>query len=370
MSQKKQIFVTKPSMPPYEEYIEKIKQLWDSAWLTNNGCFHRELEERLEQYLRIEKLALITNGHMALETAIQAMELTGEAITTPFTFVSTAHAIVRSGLCPVFCDISPDTGTMDTEKLESLITERTSAIIPVHVYGQVCEMEKIQRIADRHNLKVIYDAAHAFGECYQGKSVAAYGDASIFSFHATKVFHTVEGGAVVYRDKEYGRKLERLRNFGICSEETVDTIGGNAKMDEFRAIMGLCNLEHIEEEIGKRKKIIETYRALLGEGDAIRYFREQPGVKSNYAYFPIIISDKAGCGRDEIYRKLKAHGVFTRKYFYPLITDMDCYKKDYSSQDTPVAAYMADHVLTLPLYAQLELEDVKIICQWIKEMIK
>lgn len=251
---KEKILVTRSSMPSLEEYVEMIKPIWDTHWLTNMGENHNKLQEQLQEYLQVDGVSLFTNGHLALELLIQAMELTGEVITTPFTFASTTHAIVRNGLTPVFCDIDPETYTMDAEKIESLITEKTSAILPVHVYGNVCNVQEIEKIAKRHNLKVIYDAAHAFGVKVGEKGIGAFGDASMFSFHATKVFNTIEGGAIAYSEAALEDKLYNLKNFGIADEETIESIGSNAKMNEFQAAMGLCNLLHITEEIQKRKK--------------------------------------------------------------------------------------------------------------------
>lgn len=251
-----EIFVTRSSMPPLEEYIDEIRELWESHWLTNMGAKHKELEKQLRQYLEVEGVSLFSNGHMALEMVIQAMGLSGEVITTPFTFASTTHAIVRNGLTPVFCDINPENFTMDVSKMEALITEKTSAIVPVHVYGQVCQVEEIEEIAKHHDLKVIYDAAHAFGVTYKNRGIGSFGDASMFSFHATKVYNSIEGGCVCFQDQELGLDLYRLKNFGIRNEEVVDSVGANAKMNEFQAAMGICNLRHVEEEIEKRKRIV------------------------------------------------------------------------------------------------------------------
>lgn len=350
-------------MPDYEEYIEMIKPIWQSHRLTNMGFLHNQLENELKEYLNVPYVVLTTNGHTALEIAIQAMNLEGEVITTPFTFVSTIHAIVRSGLTPVFCDIDPETGTIDTDKVEDLITPRTSAILPVHVYGNVCDVEKIDMIAKKHGLKVIYDAAHTFGERYKERSVVSYGDISILSFHATKIFHTIEGGAVVCRTEDMKNKLYGLRNFGIRSEEIVDEIGTNSKMDEFRAAMGLCNLKKNDTEIQMRKGIVELYKEKLGNISGIDFFREQSDLECNYAYFPVMFDEnKLGYNRDFLYDFLKVNGIFARKYFYPLVNDLDAYK-DYDLQvDVPVARRISKRVLTLPLYSSLTDEDVDYIC--------
>ena len=253
------VMVTRSSLPPLEEYVEMLKPIWDSAWLTNMGEYHETLKEKLKTYLKTPNLELFVNGHMALELTLQAMKLTGEVITTPFSFASTTHAIVRNGLTPVFCDINEEDYTIDVDKLESLITEKTSAIVPVHVYGNVCDVEKIQKIADKYGLKVIYDAAHTFGVKYKGQGTGTFGDVSCFSFHATKVFHTIEGGAACFKDEELGRTLYRLKNFGIKNEEVVDGVGANAKMNEFQAAMGICNLRHVDGEIEKRRHVAERY---------------------------------------------------------------------------------------------------------------
>ena len=358
------INVTRSSMPEFDEYIEEIKEVWDSRWLTNMGPKHQQFQALLKDYLEVDNVDLFCNGHMALEMAIQAMGLSGEVITTPFTFASTTHAIVRNGLTPVFCDIDPHTYTIDTTKIEALITEKTSAIIPVHVYGNVCNIEEIERIAKKHGLKVIYDAAHAFGEKYKGKGVGSFGDASMFSFHATKVFHSIEGGAICFRDDEFGLDLYRLKNFGIRGPETVDAVGANAKMNEFAAAMGICNLRHLEGEIAKRKEAAHRYRKHLEGIAGLTMPFKQEEVNYNYAYFPVLF-DKAvfGKSRDEVAEELKANGIGARKYFYPLCNAFDCYKDKYDVNDTPIALDVSLKVLTLPLYADLALEDVDKICE-------
>ena len=287
------ILVTKSSMPPYEEYIKAIKPLWDSHWLTNMGTYHKELEEKLRIYLNVPELSLMVNGHMALEMAIQTFGFPGgaEVITTPFTFVSTTHAIVRNHLNPVFCDVKLSDGTIDENQIEDLITEHTVAIIPVHVYGNVCNLEKIQEIADKYNLKVIYDAAHAFGVKYKGIGIGSFGDASIFSFHATKIFNTIEGGAVAFSNHKIYEKLYNLKNFGIRGEELVTEVGANAKMNEFAAVMGLCNLQHIEETYLQRKDRYKVYKEKLRDVKGIRLFDKNDNVSDNYAYFPILVEE-------------------------------------------------------------------------------
>lgn len=359
------INVTRSSMPDFEEYCAEIKELWESHWLTNMGVKHKKLQEELESYLNIPHVVLYTNGHLALENVISAMNLPkgSEVITTPFTFASTTHAIVRNGLVPVFCDINDRDYTMDVAKIESLITEKTCAIVPVHVYGNLCDVEKIQMIAQKHNIKVIYDAAHAFGVTYKGIGVANFGDASMFSFHATKVFNTIEGGAVAFNDEKLVQILNDMKNFGIRGAEEVAYVGGNAKMNEFQAAMGICNLRHIDKEIQKRKKIVEHYRKCLENVPGIKICHEQKDVIPNYAYFPVVF-DGYKYTRDEVFEKLKNEEIVARKYFYPLANDFDCYRdlETAGIAKTPVASYIADRVLTLPLYADLSEENVERIC--------
>ncbi len=358
------IFVTRSLMPPFEEYSEEIKELWDSHWLTNMGKKHKEFQEALCAYLGVQNLELVVNGHMALEMTLQAMELSGEVITTPYTFASTTHAIVRNKLTPVFCDINPDDFTIDTDKIEELITEKTSAILPVHVYGKICNIEKIEEIARKHNLKVIYDAAHTFGETYKGEGVGNFGDASVFSFHATKVFNTIEGGAVCYKDKTIGDKIYDLKNFGIHGPEVVSGIGANAKMNEFCAAMGLCNLRHIDGEISARKAVFEKYTDILGDVKGVQITSVQKDVVSNYAYYPVVFDGKEfGKNRDEVYDELYKDGIVARKYFYPITSDFDCYKGRFNPLDTPVAYDISKRVLALPIYGGLDEKIVEKICK-------
>lgn len=361
---KEKIFVTQSSMPPYEEYIAAIKPLWDSHWLTNMGKYHKELEQKLREYLDVPELSLMVNGHMALEMTIQAFNFPegSEVITTPFTFISTTHAIVRNRLKPVFCDVKLSDGTIDETKIEDLITEHTVAIVPVHVYGNVCNIEEIQRIADKYNLKVIYDAAHAFGVKYKGKGVGCYGDASVFSFHATKVFNTVEGGAVTFSEHKLYEKLYNLKNFGIRGEELVADVGANAKMNEFCAIMGLCNLKYIDIAIKERKNRYEKYNELLENISGIRFFEEKEGCERNYAYFPIVVEDNYGMTRNELYNKLKENGIYARKYFYPLTSDQVCFKNKYRKVVVDNARILSNNVLVLPFYEKLDIENIKKIC--------
>lgn len=357
-----EINVTRSSMPAFEEYCAEIRDLWDSRWLTNMGSKHETLRNRLVEYLGAEHLDLLTNGHMAIELSLQALNLTGEVITTPFTFASTTQAIVRNGLTPVFCDIDPVTFCMDAAKIERLITDKTSAILPVHVYGNICDVGAVEAIAEKNNLKVLYDSAHTFGVKYKGKSTANFGDASCFSFHATKVFHSIEGGCSCFKDKRFGERLTKLKNFGLAGKESVEELGTNAKMDEFRAAMGLCNLRYVDEEIAKRKRVVERYREHLGGVAGLQLNPIQKNVESNYAYFPVVFHDEIfGANRDFIADKLAQHGIHARKYFYPLTSEFVCYNGKFNFE-TPVAKEISRKVLTLPLYADLNLTDVDRIC--------
>ncbi len=357
--------VARSSMPGYEEYCEEIKELWESHWLTNMGTKHRQLQAQLEEYLETPHVVLFTNGHLALENVIAAMGFPAgsEVITTPFTFVSTTHAIVRNGLVPVFCDVNPVDYTMDAAKIEALITEKTVAIVPVHVYGNMCDVDAIDAIAKKHDLKVIYDAAHAFGVFRNGESVANFGDASMFSFHATKVYNTIEGGAVTFREDLLEQVLNDMKNFGIRNAESVDYVGGNAKMNEFQAAMGICNLRHIDAEIAKRKAAYDRYVERLSGVPGIKLIAPQAGVKHNYSYFPVFF-DGYKYDRDQVQALLAEDNIFARKYFYPLTSELACYKEQYGASvaNTPVAKKAAECVLTLPMYADLTVADVDRIC--------
>lgn len=360
------ILVTRSSMPEMEEYVNEIKDIWETHWLTNMGAKHKQLQKELIEYLGVDQIDLFTNGHMALELSLQALDFPkgSEVITTPFTFASTTHAIVRNGLEPVFCDINPVDFTIDVDKIEELITDRTVAIMPVHVYGNVCKIEEIHRIADKYGLKVIYDAAHTFGVKYKDQGIGSFGDVSCFSFHATKVFNTVEGGAACFKDADFGLELYRLKNFGIRGPERVDGVGANAKMNEFCAAMGLCNLRHVNEEIAKRKAVVERYMQHLSGVEGIQLNPEQKDVKPNYAYFPAVFDEKVfGASRNEVFEALAEHGIGARKYFYPLTNTFDCFHGKYDPNETPVALHISKRVLTLPLYADLALEDVDKICK-------
>ncbi len=355
----KEIFVTRPSMPPYEEYIEEIKSIWDTKWMTNKGPKYLELKDSLREYLECKNIELLVNGHNALELTLQGMKLEGEVITTPFTFISTTHSIARSNLKPVFCDIDPDTYTIDSRKISELITPKTVAIMPVHVYGNVCDVEGIEQIAVKHHLKVIYDAAHAFGVKYKNRNIASFGDASIFSFHATKVFNTIEGGAVCTSDEALLKKISYLQDFGILNEEEIACVGTNAKINEFAAAMGICNLRHVQDNIQERAKIIHRYQKNLDGIPGLHIWHEQENVTSNYAYFPIVIdAEKFGISRDDVFARLKENDIYSRKYFYPIANQVACYGSPDGTEKTPIAEKISKSVLTLPLYVGLKNDDI------------
>lgn len=353
------VLVTQSSMPPMEEYFAEIASLWDSKWLTNRGEKVRSLEAALGEYLSVKNGTLFANGHLALETLLAAMDLEGEVITTPFTFASTTHAIVRNGLTPVFADIKADDYTLDPAAVEAAITPRTSAILAVHVYGGLCDVDALQTIADRHGLAVIYDAAHAFGVERDGIGAGTFGDASMFSFHATKVFNTIEGGLATVKDPQVVERLHKLQNFGISGPERVTDVAGNGKMNEFAAAMGLCNLRYIDGEIKRRSVVDAQYRANLADVPGITFLAKQRGVTQNHAYLPVrITEDEFGVSRDRIYEDLKQNGVTARKYFFPLVSDFEAYAGKFDSSDTPVARRAANEVLALPMFSDLAAEDV------------
>lgn len=363
------ILVTRSSMPPMDEYFDEIRDLWETRWLTNSGAKHQELEKKLCEYLTVSNTALCVNGHMALECILEVFDLQGEVITTPFTFVSTTNSIIRKGLKPVFCDINDKDFTIDVNKIEELITDKTCAIMPVHVYGNVCDDEAIRKIAKKHNLKVIYDSAHAFGVRVNGKGVAELGDASMFSFHATKVFHSVEGGAAIFADDENYAKINQCKNFGM-SGETLEHAGGNSKMNEFCAAMGLCNLRHIDDAIKSRKEAVLRYRQNLENVKGIQLSVVQENVESNYAYFPIVVHpEEFGKTRDDIIDALAKDNIGARKYFYPLTSTVGDLNGEYDINDTPVAAKISERVLCLPLYEGLGTENVDRICNIIKSLV-
>lgn len=360
------IYVTRSSIASWEEYVEEIRAIFLEKRLTNMGPIYKKLQHQIREYLGVPELSLFVNGHMALEMAIQTMGFPegSEVITTPYTFVSTTHAIARNGLVPVFCDINREDYTIDVTKIEELITEKTVAIIPVHVYGNICAVEAIKEIADKHQLKVIYDAAHSFGVKYKGIGIGNYGDMSMFSFHATKVFNTIEGGGIAFNNKSYKVRLHELKNFGIHGEDNVAYIGGNAKLDEFRAAMGVCNLRHIDEYIEKRKQVAERYDKWLSNVPGIKLMKFRENITPNYAYYPIYIkSSEFGKTRDDVYEILKENDIYARKYFYPATNDMECYIRKYKIQKTPIAHDVSLNILTLPMYAELLPEEVDRICK-------
>lgn len=373
---KEPIYVAKPFLPPKNEYNHWLDKIWETGILTNQGPLHQLFESSLSaQTFNGLATTLTVNGHLALEIAVKALGLSGEIITTPFTFVSTTHSLTLNNITPIFCDINEKDLNLDADKIESLITDKTTGIMPVHVYGHPCDVEKIEAIAKKHDLKVIYDAAHAFGMTIDGKSIAGFGDVSMFSFHATKLFHTIEGGAAVCQDKSLKPVLDAHKNFGIEDEETVNTIGGNAKMNEFQAAMGLSILPYLDDIIEKRRKIALRYRENLDEIDGVSYFTPEldsdKNIKYNYAYFPVIIDTAVyGKTRDEVYDKLKAHNVYSRKYFYPLISDLGCYNRRYNSKETPIAKKTASRILCLPIYESLTIEQVDYICGALKTIRK
>lgn len=357
------ILVTRSSMPTFDEYIAEIAPLWESHWLTNMGEKHLQLEEDLKRYLDVSNIALFVNGHSALECVLEAMDLTGKIITTPFTFASTTHAIERMGLTPVMADIKANDFTLDPASVEQLIDADTCAIMPVHVYGNLCDTDAFARLAQEHGLKLIYDAAHAFGVRKNGVSAASFGDASMFSFHATKVYNTVEGGAICFKDPSLKPLLDQWKNFGITGTESVEYVGGNAKMNELCAAMGICNLRHVDAEIAKRKLVAEHYWDRLESVDGVTVCKPQPGITPNYAYLPVLFDPQTfGATRDDVYEALMAQDIHPRKYFYPLVSDYECYQGRFDSSKTPVAKQAADRVLTLPMYADLAPEQIDCIC--------
>ncbi len=354
------ITVTSPLLPDLEEFHELLKDIWDRKWLTNNGHYHQELEKSLAEYLKVPYLSLFTNGTLPLITALQAMRITGEVITTPYSFVATTHSLWWNGIKPVFVDIDPVTCNINLDLIEAAITPQTTAIMPVHVYGTPCDTERIQAIADKYGLKVIYDAAHAFGVEVNGKSILEAGDMSTLSFHATKVYNTVEGGALIVNDEKTKQRIDYLKNFGFAGETEVIAPGINSKMDEIRAAYGLLNLRQVDDAIASRRAIAEQYRAALKDVDGITYLEDVEGVKHNYSYFPIFVdAEKYGMTRDELYAKLKEHGVLGRRYFYPLISEFTTYRglPSASKENLPVANSIADKVICLPMYAGLS-EDI------------
>lgn len=354
--------VTSPLLPDLDEFTSLLKEIWASKWITNNGEFHKRLEKELCDYLKVPYISLFTNGTLPIITALQALRVTGEVITTPYSFVATAHSLWWNGIKPVFVDIDPSTGNLDPAKIEAAITPKTTAIVPVHVYGQPCDTKNIQRIADTYGLKVIYDAAHAFGVQVAGESVLNAGDVSTLSFHATKVYNTIEGGALVMHDEEMKRRIDYLKNFGFKNETEVVAPGINSKMDEMRAAYGILNLRQVDKAIESRKQSAQLYRETLKDVEGISYLKDMPGVRHNYSYFPIFVDTEVyGMTRDELYGKLKENNIFGRRYFYPLITEFTTYRGLPSADPSnlPNAHRMANSVICLPMYSGLNESDIE-----------
>ena len=366
----KMITVTSPLLPDLQAFTEDLQKIWDSKWITNNGSFHKQLEAALADYLGVPYVSLFTNGTLPLITALQALRITGEVITTPYSFVATTHALWWNGIKPVFVDIDPNTGNIDPEKIESAITPKTTAIMPVHVYGKPCDTRRIQEIADQYGLKVIYDAAHAFGVKVDGESILKAGDMSTLSFHATKVYNTIEGGAMIMHDAQTKKRIDYLKNFGFANEVTVVGPGINSKMDEMRAAYGLLNLKQVDAAIEARHQVAIKYREALRNVEGITFFDDMSGVKHNYSYFPIFVdAKKYGMTRDALYEKMKAANVLGRRYFYPLISDFSTYRGLESArpENLPNAHQMAGSVICLPMHHALSEEDINRILSTIVE---
>lgn len=361
MAEEKIITVTSPLLPDLKEFEKYLEDIWNRKWLTNNGHYHQELEKALADYLGVKYLSLFTNGTLPLITALQAMRINGEVITTPYSFTATTHSIWWNNLKPVFVDVEEETGNIDPEKIESAITPQTTAIMPVHVYGTPCNTKRIQEIADTYGLKVIYDAAHAFGVNVNGKSILEAGDMSTLSFHATKVYNTVEGGALICHDEATKKRIDYLKNFGFADEVTVVAPGINSKMDEIRSAYGLLNLRQVDYAIEKRKHVSEVYKTALKNVPGIRFLNDIEGVRHNYSYFPIFISEEYGISRDALYAKLKENNILGRRYFYPLISNFPVYRglESANPKNLPVATKLAEQVLCLPMYADLTDKDVE-----------
>ncbi|MBR1550957.1 MAG: DegT/DnrJ/EryC1/StrS family aminotransferase [Muribaculaceae bacterium] len=362
----KTILVTSPLLPDLDEFNQLLHEIWDSKWVTNNGTFHKQLEQALCEYLKVPYISIFTNGTLPLITALQALRVTGEVITTPYSFVATTHALWWNGIRPVFTDIDPATGGLDPERIEEAITPRTTAIMPVHVYGKPCRTAEIQAIADKYGLKVIYDAAHAFGVEVNGESVLKEGDLSTLSFHATKVYNTLEGGALVMHDEKMKQRIDRLKNFGFAGETEVVAPGINSKMDEVRAAYGLLNLRQVDAAIEARHQVAVSYRAALRDVEGITFWDDMPGVRHNYSYFPIFIdADRYGMTRDELYFKMREQGILGRRYFYPLISEFSTYRGLPSAHpdNLPQATRMANSVICLPMHHELTEADINRIIQ-------
>jgi len=369
--EEKPILVTQPELPPLEEFHELLKDIWTTKWLTNNGKYHQALESELAAFLGVPYLSLFSNGTMALITALQTLRITGEVITSPYSFVATTHALHWNGIKPIFCDVESDFFNLDPAKIEAAITPKTTAILPVHVYGNPCRVDEIAKIADTYGLKVIYDACHAFNVNINGQSVMNYGDLSVLSFHATKVYNTIEGGAIICHDEKTKKRIDYLKNFGFADEVTVVAPGINAKMNEIQAAYGLLQLKYVKEAIEKRKVVADQYRLLLANTPGIRVLHDIPEVQHNNPYFPILIDHKAfGTSRDEVYEELKKYNIFGRRYFYPLISQFPTYRglPTASAENLPVAELVAKQVLCLPIYPGLPIDKVEKICRIIKSL--
>jgi dTDP-4-amino-4,6-dideoxygalactose transaminase len=366
------IYVTRPMLADLEEVHQELREIWDSQWLTNGAAKHQKLEEELKKTLGVPGLSIFNNGTIALIVAIQSLRLSGEVVTTPFTFPATTHVLPWNNITPVFCDIDETTLTLDADKLEKAITPKTTGILGVHVYGMPCNVQKIQEIADRYGLRVIYDAAHAFGTEIDGRGIGTFGDISMFSFHATKLFHTLEGGALTFNAPQLKARIDLLKNFGIKNEEEVVMPGINGKMNEVQAAIGLLNLKHIDEERRKRQAVVETYKQNLADIEGIRIFEIPTDIKNSYQYFIIRVGRQYGMSRDELHLKLKEYNVITRKYFYPLCSDYSCYSYLPSANPAslPVAHEAVKEVLCLPLYGALSMDEVEKICQLIRMLKK
>ena len=370
MPNEKTVTVTSPLLPPLEEFIPYLKDIWDRKWLTNNGYYHKELEAALCKYLKVPYISLFTNGTLPLMCALQALRITGEVITTPYSFVATTHSLWWNGIKPVFVDIDKNTGNIDPDKIEAAITPKTTAIMPVHVYGKPCDTKKIQGIADKYGLKVIYDAAHAFGVEVNGESILNAGDMSTLSFHATKVYNTVEGGALVCHDEKTKQRIDYLKNFGFAGETTVVAPGINGKMDEIRSAYGLLNLKYVDSAIETRRRVAEKYREGLKGIPGISYMKDMPGVRHNYSYFPVFVdAEKYGMTRDELYFKMKEQNILGRRYFYPLISEFSTYRGLESAKPEllPNAHKMADSVICLPMHHAISESTINQIVQLINK---
>ncbi|MCZ7380704.1 MAG: DegT/DnrJ/EryC1/StrS family aminotransferase [Candidatus Methanoperedens sp.] len=368
----KPIYVTRPMLANLDDVNKEIHEIWESQWLTNSGAKHQKLEEDLKKLLKVRSLSLFNNGTIALIVAVQSLRLSGEVITTPFTFPATPHVLAWNNITPVFCDVDESTLTIDAEKIEGMITSKTTGILGVHVYGMPCNMNKIQKIADRYGLKVIYDAAHAFNTEIDGVGIGTFGDISMFSFHATKLFHTLEGGALTFNSPDLKQRIDLLKNFGIKNEEEVVMPGINGKMNELQAAIGLINLRLIDAEREKRQKIVDAYKQNLAGIAGISVFKIPDGIKNSYQYFVIRIGDEFGRSRDDVYTEFKKYNVFTRKYFYPLCSDYNCYRQlpSATSENLPVAKKVVKEVLCMPLYGGLKLDEVDKICEILKGLKK